>query len=297
MAVSGFVPRMDSTIDGVSVIGELRCRSWDGGVADVWDVACAADARGSYVSGHPRLFIPLEKSGAGDFVVAARPDLPPPRDAIAPCQISYIPADMPLWGRGSGAHRLRHLDLHFDVDALARRLGEDLDAVALATPRLMFSDDRLLALARLIATECDRPQGLHDLYGDGLAVALFIDLMQIQRRPQRQRSPLAPWQLRRVTAFIEDNCQGSIRLQELAGLVGLSPSYFSHAFKASTGMPPHQWQMAARIRRAQALLARPGATLAGIAATTGFSDQAHFTRVFKRMVGVTPAIWQRNRDL
>ena len=194
MPVSGFVPRMDSTIDGVSVIGELRCRSWDGVVADVWDVACAADARGSYVSGHPRLFIPLEKSGAGDFVVAARPDLPAPRDAVTPCQISYIPADMPLWGRGSGAHRLRHLDLHFDVDALARRLGEDLDAVALATPRLMFSDDRLLSLARLIATECDRPQGLHDLYGDGLAVALFIDLMQIQRRPQRQRSPLAPWQ-------------------------------------------------------------------------------------------------------
>lgn len=53
-------------------------------------------------------------------------------------------------------------------------------------------------------------------------------------------------------------------------------------------MPPHRWQMQARIDRAKAMMARETASLGDIAEATGFFDQAHLTHVFKAVVGVTP---------
>lgn len=208
--------------------------------------------------------------------------------------LSYIPAGMELWTDVVDIHYIRHLDLHFDVDALGRRLKEDLDAAAIETPRLMFQDERFLTLAGLIAAECLNPQPLHDLYGDSLTVALFIDLMKIGKRSGRKRSQLAAWQLRRAVDFIEENFARNVRLEELAGLTGLSQSHFSHAFKASTGVAPHQWHMNARVERAKQMLLRSDAPLTSIAAETGFADQAHFTRVFRKAVGTTPALWKKS---
>ncbi len=68
----------------------------------------------------------------------------------------------------------------------------------------------------------------------------------------------------------------------------------SHAFKAATGVPPHRWQMQARIDRAKAMMAHDAAALADIAEATGFFDQAHLTRVFKAVVGVTPGAWMKS---
>lgn len=93
--------------------------------------------------------------------------------------------------------------------------------------------------------------------------------------------------------FLEANCLRTVRLQELAALTQLSENYVSRAFKASTGIPPLRWQMQARIRRVQAMLAATGASLTSVADAAGFSDQAHLTRVFKSIVGTTPAAWVR----
>ncbi|MGQ3031220.1 MAG: helix-turn-helix domain-containing protein [Ferrovibrionaceae bacterium] len=292
-----FQPRMHNRIEGFSVIGGGRRRLWNGVAADLWDVDCAPGAGGYYVGEDPRLFIALETRG-GD---RQRVLLHPRRDGLAQAYdqhaISYVPAGMELWSRLDDIRFIRHLDLHFDQQALARRLGEEVDQEALARPRLMFSDDRLIGLARLIAAECENPDPLHDLYGDGLTIALLIDVLQLGKRRDRprKRSQLAAWQLRKAIDYIEENCFRSIRLQELAELTGLSQSHFGHAFKASTGMPPHRWQMNARMDRIKDMLLEAEMPLTGIAITAGFSDQAHFTRVFRQLVGATPSAWQRAR--
>nr|WP_246679980.1 helix-turn-helix domain-containing protein [Mesorhizobium sp. B1-1-9] len=59
-------------------------------------------------------------------------------------------------------------------------------------------------------------------------------------------------------------------------------------------MPPHRWQMQARIDRAKAMMARETASLGDITEATGFFDQAHLTRVFKAVVGVTPGAWMKS---
>lgn len=289
-----FQPRMRSIREGITVLDDLKWRSWNGVVADLWHAECATGARGEYVSEHPRLFVVLDKLG-GEFTTRLTPNGPALSTRRNPGSLSYFPAKMPVWGRTERKLRLRHLDLHFDAGGVSERLGEQLDPKRLAEPRLMVADERLLTLARLIAAECAEPDARHDLYGDGLTLALLIDLFKLGRRPERRRIPLAAWQLRRVTDYIEANCAGSIRLQELAELVDLSQSYFSHAFKASTGLPPHQWQLQARVRKGQELLLKGDRSLTEVAVEAGFADQAHFTRVFRRIVGETPAAWRRSR--
>jgi AraC family transcriptional regulator len=288
-----FQPRMDNKIEGFSVVGGVHRRVWNGIVADVWDVNCAPYAGGYYVSNDPRLFILLDTRGQGHCSVKLSPRAPGMLQGEQQ-RISYIPAGMEMWADLVDIDFVRHLDIHFSADALSRRLMEDLDPARLENPRLLFSDPRVLALADLIAAECENAEPLHDLYGDGLAVSLLIDVMQLRRPVARKRSKLAAWQLRRAVDYIEENCLRSIRLEELAMLTNLSQSHFSHAFKASTGIPPHQWQTKARLDRAKQLIANH-TPLTDVAVETGFSDQAHFTRVFRKNVGTTPANWKKSQ--
>ncbi|MGV3551653.1 helix-turn-helix domain-containing protein [Rhizobium sp.] len=286
-------PSMNNKIDGFQVINCSHRRYWDGMVADLWDVACAPISGGSYVGGDPRIFILLNAEGSEGrrFEVSAE-DVEALPDFSRPA-ISFIPAGMPMQTRMHGFHSLRHLDLHFDRDALARRLGEDFDEQLISRPRFLLSEPRLIALAELIAAECGSGAPLHDLYGDGLTLALLLAVLQMPPSVSSGRGRLAQWQLRRVTDYIDENCTRNIRIEELAHLAGLSQSHFSHAFKASTGLPPHQWQMRARIDRVKTLLRKRDMSLTEIAAETGFSDPAHFTRMFRRQTGASPSAWRR----
>lgn len=291
-----FQPRMRNKIEGFSVVGGLRRRHWNGITADLWDVECASYAGGYYVARDPRLFILLDHRGKGRPTVKVSPTSRGAAQDSRVSPISYVPADMDLWVDITDVQSIRHLDLHFDAEIISRRLMEEIDPSRLKDPQLLFFDPRILSLAELIAAEVASPKPLHDLYGDGLSLSLIIDVLKLTKTAPRRRSALAPWQLRRVTDFIEANCLRNIRLEELASLTGLSPSHFSHSFKASTGMAPHQWQMNARLDRAKQLLESRDQPLTTIAVETGFSDQAHFTRVFRKHLGTTPARWQKARS-
>lgn len=288
-----FLPQMQTRTEGFSVLRNFHRRYWDGMVVDLWDVDCAVDAGGYYMGPHPRLFAVLaaRRRPEGSFVMAEVGG--PLVDACYRRSVSFIPAGLELRTEMSGMQFLQHLDLHFDVDGLTRRFGEDLPLDRLEEPKFMVQDQRLLSLADLIAAECASPDPLHHLYGDGLTLALLIDVLKIAPPTLRSRSRLAPWQLRKVTAFMEHNCLRAIRLEELAAITGLSQSHFSHAFKASTGVPPHQWQLRARMDRVKALLTKRDMSLTTVAAETGFSDPAHFARTFRRHTGLSPSAWRK----
>jgi transcriptional regulator GlxA family with amidase domain len=109
------------------------------------------------------------------------------------------------------------------------------------------------------------------------------------------RGGLAPWQVRRAKTMLTASIPGHVGLNELADACRLSRSHFARAFKATTGMAPHQWLTAERIRLARRLLASSGPSVEQVAAACGFADQSHLTRTFARAVGVTPARWRRQR--
>lgn len=106
---------------------------------------------------------------------------------------------------------------------------------------------------------------------------------------------LAPWQVRRVIAYIEANLDTPIRNKDLATLVRLSEYHFNVAFRNSVGEPPHGYIIRRRVERAQGLMLSTEKSLSDIAAECGMADQAHMTRLFRRIVGESPAAWRRAR--
>ncbi len=101
--------------------------------------------------------------------------------------------------------------------------------------------------------------------------------------------PLTP-PIRRTVDFIAENYAGSIPLAHLAGMAGLSLHRFVTVFRCQVGMPPHQYLCRTRVEEARVRL-RQGLAPAAVAADTGFCDQSHMNRHFKRAFGVTPGCY------
>jgi AraC family transcriptional regulator len=106
---------------------------------------------------------------------------------------------------------------------------------------------------------------------------------------------LAPWQILRVTAYIQENLDKPIKNGELAAVARLSPCHFNRAFRNSLGDSPHFYVIRRRIQRAQGLMLSTHSPLSQIAIDCGLADQPHFTRLFRRLLGVSPAAWRKAR--
>ncbi len=109
------------------------------------------------------------------------------------------------------------------------------------------------------------------------------------------RGGLAPGCERRVKEHIEDNLGGVIRIEDLAAIARLSARHLSFAFKQSFGQPPHSYIVQRRIARAQEMMLTTDEPLSQIALACGLADQAHLSRWFRRLLGVTPYMWRRER--
>ena len=104
---------------------------------------------------------------------------------------------------------------------------------------------------------------------------------------------LAPWQTRKVKEFIDTSLDSTIRLRDCASKARLSASYFSHAFKATFGTTVCNYIRRRRVERAQQLMLLSKEPLSQIALACGFADQAHYCRVFRDVVGLSPNAWRR----
>ena len=96
-----------------------------------------------------------------------------------------------------------------------------------------------------------------------------------------------PQHLQRAAELMQDDSASPLSLAELSAVAGLTPSHFVRAFSHHYGMTPHAYLLDRRIRHARTLL-KQGQPLAEVALASGFADQAHFQRQFKRRVAATP---------
>ncbi len=102
-------------------------------------------------------------------------------------------------------------------------------------------------------------------------------------RPAPADPPLA----RRLRELLDERLVDGLALDEAARLVHAHPAHLVRAFSAAFGMAPHQYLTARRVQRARRLLL-DGRSPGEVAAATGFYDQAHLARHFKKLVGVPP---------
>lgn len=170
--------------------------------------------------------------------------------------------------------------------------GLPIDRVALATRR-SASDPAIAYYARCFLSELanDSANGL--LYAETLAIGYTLHLLGSYavagRKAPAPRGKLNSFQLRSVIEHIQSNLDASLSLLALAERAHVSPFHFARQFRATVGIPPHQFILRQRIQKSLALLRGRRLPLAQIAVECGFHDQAHFTRAFRRAMGTTPA--------
>jgi AraC family transcriptional regulator len=165
--------------------------------------------------------------------------------------------------------------------------------------------DLLMVTAQLIEAACRARDGDSDATRAHIAraVALLdghpgpkVTRQTCDRGPREiPRGGFAAWRSRRLAAHVNANLGGKILIRDLAALLDMSVGHFCRAFKRTFGMPARIWIRQRRIELAQGLMLTTGASLSEIALTCGMSDQSHFTRSFRRIVGETPSSWRQTR--
>ena len=207
---------------------------------------------------------------------------------------TVVPAGQPaLWRHHETIH---HLHLHISstlLDRTAEHLGLRCSGTLAGINPAPFHDPHVEQIVQLLRLEMESgvPQGT--LYAETLASALSVRLLQ--REHNLVRLPASPPsaaklrpELQRAMTFIQDNLAADLSLNTIAQEAGLSCYHFGRLFAEAFGVPPHQYVIQARIERAKTLITQGLLPLGQVAQNVGFSDQSHFTRHFKRLVGVTP---------
>ncbi len=167
------------------------------------------------------------------------------------------------------------------------------DAIEVMEREKEFRDPLVQQIGLALKTELDEGMiSSSALYAESLATALSAHLLRrynlqeyLERNVTGNPSNAV---IRRVIDYIHDNLDQQLTLAELAFIANMSLYHFSRTFKQATGMAPHQYVLSTRIERAKALLLQGKLSVAEVALQVGFFDQSHFTRYFKRIVGVTP---------
>lgn len=187
-----------------------------------------------------------------------------------------------------------------EPDFLAKSLDETahLPDVELK-PHWELHDRHIASLMLALHADLEDGSPAGPMYGESLANALAVYLIRRYAvRPPHERATqggLPTYRLRRVLEHIEANLASDLRLGDLAQIASMSPHYFGELFRQSMGMTPHQYLAAQRIERAKQLLRSTSLTPSEVALTTGFADQSHFTKVFRRIAGTTPGRFRAER--
>ncbi|WP_297353317.1 helix-turn-helix domain-containing protein [Paraburkholderia sp.] len=195
----------------------------------------------------------------------------------------------------------RVMHLFISPDLLLRRYDEA--AGQLVRPDLADQDPRIfrdVAVERLaLALQDANPLAdtFGRMYADSICDAIVARLLArrtdvMPASPVARGASLPRWRLRRAIDFIEANLANPIGLAEVAASTGLTRMHFAAQFRSTTGYSPHTYLLRRRLEHAQMLLRSSEFSVLNVALSCGFSSHAHFTAVFKRMIGEPPNAWR-----
>ncbi|WP_232013845.1 helix-turn-helix transcriptional regulator [Glycomyces terrestris] len=194
--------------------------------------------------------------------------------------VTLLPPHVPHDGQSATPHGFRKRVLYLDSTLLDDGLiGRAVDGPEIPDPLLRKQVHRL--------HESLRP-------GDELEAESRVELVadRLRRHLRRREPAAAPVRDRRLALAMRDlldrRIESGLGLREAAAELHAHPAHLVRAFSREFGIAPHQYLVTRRIDRARRLLLA-GRPVHAVAAATGFYDQSHLTRHFKRVVGTTPA--------
>lgn len=162
----------------------------------------------------------------------------------------------------------------------------------------LVKDEKLIVLTRWMMEEVLNGGANGKLYSQSLATTMAVHLLRNYTANARSSVASSKATNEQVTTAIEYmrmNMEHDISLKELAVVANISLSQLVRLFKQHTGVTPHQYLIRLRMERAKQLIRCGHMSLKEVAAQSGFADQAHFTRQFKKVTGLTPLKYASSR--
>jgi AraC family transcriptional regulator len=161
-----------------------------------------------------------------------------------------------------------------------------------------FRDPFLQQLCLTTWDEARQDNPLGSLFGDCARLALVAGLLRRSGKmgpPEGKVRRFSATEIDQIDGFIDERLDRPMSVGELAAFARLSEYRFVRSLKASTGHSPHQYIIGRRVELAKARLRDPRQSIAEIAISVGFADQAHMTATFSRLLGYTPGDWRRRQ--
>lgn len=192
-------------------------------------------------------------------------------------------------GRAGGDTGFRYRIAYIEPSLLRQALGERRRALPFV--RNPVSNDRRL-VAAIAPALADLEAPLEDLQRDQVLVALAAALTALD--PSAVVQPVSATCARavgRARELLDASDARVVSSERLEAAAGLSRFELARQFRACLGTSPHRYSVMRRLDRACRLL-REGVSLADAAAASGFADQSHMTRQFKRAYGLPPGRWR-----
>ncbi|WP_406444166.1 AraC family transcriptional regulator [Streptomyces sp. NBC_01613] len=194
--------------------------------------------------------------------------------------VSLLPPHVPHNGSPATPHGFRKRVLYLDDTHISDELiGAAVDQPDLRDPVLRLRVGQLHTALALAGDELEAESRL-TLVGERLRSHLRPRTAAEAPRPD-------PVLARRLRELLDEHVVDGLTLDEAAGLVHAHPAHLVRAFSTAYGIAPHQYLNSRRVDRARRLLL-DGRPPGEVASATGFFDQSHLTRHFRKLVGVTP---------
>ncbi|MGW1781698.1 AraC family transcriptional regulator [Streptomyces sp. NPDC002143] len=202
--------------------------------------------------------------------------------------VTLLPPHVPHNGSPATAQGFRKRVLYLDSDVLGEELiGAAVDAPDLRDPVLRRRVGQLHSALARPGDELEAGSRL-TLIGERLRDHLHSHRQSPLRARQRTGPPRPdPVLARRLRELLDERVVQGLALEEAAALVQAHPAHLVRAFSSAYGIAPHQYLTARRVDLARRLLL-DGRPPGAVAVAAGFYDQAHLTRHFRKLVGVTP---------
>ena len=163
-----------------------------------------------------------------------------------------------------------------------------LDAALLPTAATAYGSGQPVLTAQCLAQRCNGP-----LTESGSIEALCWDLLStICGRGESDSRSAPPW-MRKARELLHERCSDSLRISEIAKLLGVHPVYFPRAFRRAFRCTPSEYRMRCRLSEAMVLMRSKNLALAEIALSSGFYDQSHLSTAFREHFEIAPHAYRR----